>query len=148
MKNIGEEDANFFFYFLSPQVISLKFKLAPMRLIAMSKRRFFVLKENKKQLITSIYQEEDVIIITFEGMWYQEDTPHLQQRIFDLLGSIQVQEKIMGADRECTRFLWQKTFCLLLHFDYYSQSCWFESQEVYNEKPLAQLLISLRNNLA
>ncbi len=119
-----------------------------MRLIAMSKRRFFVLKENKKHLITSIYQEEDVIIITFEGMWYQEDTPHLQQRIFDLLGSIQVQEKIMGADRECTRFLWQKTFCLLLHFDYYSQSCWFESQEVYNEKPLAQLLISLRNNLA
>ena len=51
----------------------------------------------------------------------------LSQQLFAQLSVKRTLEHNSGADRESIRFYWQKTE-LVLNFDYYSQSCWFEGQ--------------------
>ncbi len=94
--------------------------------------------------IDSIILNENVIIVNVKNNWYQEDILQLQQLLLDHIDSIIIQERIIGADRESIRFVWQSSYHYLLNFDYYSQSCWFESQDEISVKQLKKLLTLLQ----
>ncbi|WP_019029184.1 DUF3630 family protein [Colwellia piezophila] len=90
----------------------------------------------------SITLQVDHLNLRFEVEWYQEDIARLTESILSLLSSVIIQEKITGADRENIRFSWQGYY-LILNFDYYSQSCWFEGQDNEKAECLAKLYSEL-----
>lgn len=90
----------------------------------------------------SISLHVDHLNVIFAEEWYQEDIATLTKSTLSILSSVTIQEKITGADRENIRFSWQGHY-LILNFDYYSQSCWFEGQDSENVECLAQLYSAL-----
>jgi len=84
--------------------------------------------------IQSINFIDEQITVFFEKSWFQEDIIDLRQLLLNKIPYHHVKEIILGADREDIRFLWQNAE-FNLHFDYYSQSCWFSAHdEVSNSK--------------
>lgn len=69
--------------------------------------------------------EQQTLQVLWASPWYQEDIEALSQQLFGQLSIKRTLEHNSGADRESIRFYWQKAE-LVLNFDYYSQSCWFE----------------------
>lgn len=69
------------------------------------------------------------LIIVFNDFWYQEDIESLQEMTLKKLSAtgkvIKQLERTIGADREYSRFLWAGIE-YSIHFECYSQSCWFE----------------------
>jgi hypothetical protein len=70
-----------------------------------------------------------VLSLTFNFEWSYDDITILQQHIFCLIPSPKIVELIVGADRQTTRFM-IKNSNISLHFEEYSQSCWFEALSV------------------
>lgn len=77
------------------------------------------------QQLISINLHNQILEIQFQQDWYQEDIAKLQQTLLEHVKDITIIESVLGADREYFRLLYQENN-LVLHFDYYSQSCWFE----------------------
>lgn len=85
---------------------------------------------------------DGIISIIFDNNWFQDDIIELSRQLFSKMDDPMIKEVILGADRESRRFLWQNAE-FTLHFDYYSQSCWFSAHDemsVDKIKPLHQLL--------
>ena len=89
------------------------------------------------KLFTSI-PEQQVLTITFEKIWYQEDIADLLKQILAPLSQVNIIEQTSGADREDVRFTWQGHY-LMLHFEYYSQSCWLDTQQGQDRSILSNL---------
>lgn len=77
--------------------------------------------------IQSINLINDQIIVFFDQSWFQEDITTLRQLLLSNILNLSIKEVIIGADLENVRFLWLNTE-FILNFDYYSQSCWFDTQ--------------------
>lgn len=95
--------------------------------------------------IQSIVLIDEQVAIVFEKNWFQEDIVELRQQLLNKLQQPIVKEVTLGADRESTRFTWLNAE-FILHFDYYSQSCWFSPHDeisVSKIKPLFALLNQL-----
>ncbi|TPH15550.1 DUF3630 family protein [Litorilituus lipolyticus] len=84
------------------------------------------------------------IVIQFSEYWYQEDIETLSERLINTDTAFDLQEKIVGADRESLRVIWQNKEQLMIHFDCYSQSCWLESTDAASEAALENVLKHLR----
>lgn len=93
-----------------------------------------------KKSIQSIRLLDDVIVIGWLNTWYQEDIEDLLSVIVSLSNDIEIVEKLIGADRESIRVIWQQQFYFVLHFDFYSQSCWIDGEDHHSSKNLPALL--------
>ena len=91
-----------------------------------------------KNQITLIAKQDDYLTVQFKHNWFQEDVESLADLLFKLLTPIEIQEKILGADRENIRFSWSGHY-FILNFDCYSQSCWFEGQDQVSTNHLVAL---------
>lgn len=91
-----------------------------------------------EQKIKTLAKTTDMITISFENDWFQDDIELLISLVFKPLLAVNIQEKIVGADRENIRFTWQEHF-FILNFDCYSQSCWLEGQDNKSTDYLALL---------
>jgi len=91
-----------------------------------------------KLLIKEVTPQAEHLALIFSNYWFQEDIEILTQLVFSSLTSINIQEKIIGADRENIRFSWQKHY-FILNFDCCSQSCWLEGQDNASTGHLANL---------
>ena len=78
--------------------------------------------------IKSIHLVDVTISIIFDDNWFQEDIMMLQQLLLNSINNVNIKEVIKGADRQSIRFSWLNTE-FILHFDYYSQSCWFSAYD-------------------
>jgi len=90
---------------------------------------------------------DGIISIIYNGNWFQEDINELSRQLFNKIDDHIIKEVILGADRESRRFLWLNTQ-FTLHFDYYSQSCWFsplDEMSVKKMKALHHLLTENQN---
>jgi hypothetical protein len=85
------------------------------------------------------------ISIIFDQLWFQEDINTLRQQILNKIKDHQVIEIIQGADRESCRFTWLDTE-FNLHFDYYSQSCWFNTHDEITSSKIQSLFDLLAQN--
>lgn len=92
-----------------------------------------------KESIQSIRLIDDVIVISWLVTWYQEDIEDLLTVVVSLSSDIEIVEKLMGADRESVRIIWNKQFHCILHFDFYSQSCWIEGEDSHGSNNLVTL---------
>jgi hypothetical protein len=79
-----------------------------------------------KQSIHSVNIFNEQIIITFHTDWFQEDITTLSQLVFIHTPDYEFKEKIIGADREDIRFMWN-SHEFMMNFDCYSQSCWINA---------------------
>lgn len=79
----------------------------------------------------------DQLTLYYNNYWYQEDIEYLYLQLFSSLKKWNIQERIVGADRECFRFSWQDSYYFTLNFDYYSQSCWIEGVD---DKSISQVI--------
>jgi len=95
-----------------------------------------------KQHIKDITQQAEYLTLGFNFSWFQEDIETLTQLVFSFLTSVNIQEKIIGADRENIRFSWQEHY-FILNFDCCSQSCWLEGQDNASTAYLEQLYLTL-----
>ncbi len=102
---------------------------------------------SKEIFIDSIQLIERAIVVNLKSHWFQEDICQIQQVLLALDDSVEIQERIIGADRETVRFVWQSKYYYLLNFDCYSQSCWFEPQDEVSQNQLQKLLKSLQQNI-
>jgi len=93
--------------------------------------------------IESMHLNNEQLIFSFSGFWYQEDIEQLLQQILANSSKISILETIKGADRENTRFVWHDKFYFALNFDCYSQSCWLEGEDEMSSKQLKQLMEAL-----
>ena len=93
--------------------------------------------------IVSIEHRSDHLVVFYSNEWYQEDIEYLYFQLFSSLKNWNIQERILGADRECFRFSWQDSYHFTLNFDYYSQSCWIEGVD---DKSISQIM-SLHGSL-
>ncbi|MBL4899617.1 MAG: DUF3630 family protein [Colwellia sp.] len=85
--------------------------------------------------IQSIDLIDNQITVLFDQSWFQEDIMTLRQLLLSNISNLCIKEVIIGADLENIRFQWlDKEF--ILNFDYYSQSCWFDTQ---NQHSLAEI---------
>lgn len=84
--------------------------------------------------IQSINLINNQIIVLFDQSWFQEDITTLRQLLLSNISNLEIREVIIGADLENVRFQWLDTE-FILNFDYYSQSCWFDTQ---NSQSLAE----------
>lgn len=75
------------------------------------------------------YLPEHTISISFDDFWHDEDIPNLAQTVFARIENHQLVETVLGADRQYLRFIWQ-THHYILHFEFYAQSSWIESEPV------------------
>jgi len=91
-----------------------------------------------KNQITLIAKQDDYLTVQFKNNWFQEDVESLANLLFKRLTPIEIQENILGADRENIRFSWSDHY-FILNFDCYSQSCWFEGQDQASTNHLAAL---------
>ena len=78
--------------------------------------------------IQSINLVNNQISVIFDQHWFQEDIISLRQLLFNNVSNLYIKEVTIGADLENIRFLWLDTE-FTVNFDYYSQSCWFETQD-------------------
>jgi hypothetical protein len=92
-------------------------------------------------VIQSISLVNNQITVLFDQVWYQEDIIRLRQLLFDNIPNLSIKEVILGADIESIRFQWKNTE-FIVKFDYYSQSCWFDTQ-YSNSGPDTQDLFKL-----
>lgn len=98
-----------------------------------------------KNPIQSIYHDNEHITVIFTQTWFQEDITLLSQSLLTQIPDHQIKEIIQGADRENIRFTWlQSEF--ILHFDYYSQSCWFSALDESSISAIPYLFNQLKNN--
>jgi len=95
-----------------------------------------------KLLIQEITQQTEYLALNFNSSWFQEDIETLIQVVFSSLKPVNIQEKIIGADRENIRFSWQAHY-FILNFDCCSQSCWLEGQDDRSTDHLKQLYLAL-----
>ena len=95
--------------------------------------------------IQSINYIDLKITVLFDQHWFQEDIINLQKLLLKNIPEHNIKEVIQGADRENIRFQWQDAE-FILHFDYYSQSCWFSAQdEISTPKIQALFNIIMKN---
>lgn len=92
-----------------------------------------------KESVQSIRLIDDVIAISWLTTWYQEDIEDLLTVVVSLSSNIEIVEKLMGADRESVRIICNKQFHYILHFDFYSQSCWIEGEDSYSSNNIVTL---------
>ncbi len=95
-----------------------------------------------KLLIKEITQHAEYLALNFNSSWFQEDIEALTQLVLSSLVSVNIQEKIIGADRENIRFSW-KAHYFILNFDCCSQSCWLEGQDNASTEYLVQIYSEL-----
>ncbi len=95
-----------------------------------------------KPVISGITKQAEQLVLSFSKSWSQEDIGLLTELVFSGLASVNMQEKIIGADRENIRFSWQEQY-FILNFDCCSQSCWLEGQDEAGTQHLEQLYLSL-----
>jgi len=76
--------------------------------------------------IQSINFINNQITVLFNQHWFQEDITNLRQLLLSNVSNLCIKETIIGADLEQVRFQWLDTE-FSVTFDYYSQSCWFDS---------------------
>lgn len=93
--------------------------------------------------IQSIDLIDDHISIIFEKNWFQEDIVELRRQLLTQLQLPNAQEIILGADRESSRLTWLNAE-FILHFDYYSQSCWFSAHNEISEPIIKPLFTKLK----
>ena len=93
------------------------------------------------QQLISVSLVGDNLEIRFKDYWYQEDIEQLYQLLFEQLTDFSLVESLLGADRQTYRLTCDNQY-VLLHFDYYSQSCWF-NVETANDQPLLSKLIAI-----
>jgi hypothetical protein len=85
---------------------------------------------------------QDILIITFNRDWVQEDAGQLcGQFLSSLAGSTKV-ESISGADRESVRFTWKKQY-FSINFECYSQSSWVEGENAQANELLIEMSVQL-----
>ena len=81
--------------------------------------------------IQSINLIDNQITVLFNQSWFQEDIITLRQLLIGNISGLYIKEVNIGADLENVRFQWlEKEF--ILNFDYYSQSCWFDTDKGHN----------------
>ena len=78
--------------------------------------------------IQSINLVNNQILVLFDQSWFQEDIATLRQLLLNNVPNLCIKEIFIGADLENVRFLWLDTE-FIVNFDYYSQSCWFDTQD-------------------
>ena len=95
--------------------------------------------------IQSINLLDNKIIVTFNKNWFQEDIATLRKLLLSNISELSIKEVIVGADIENVRFmLLDKEFTL--NFEYYSQSCWFDTQSLDSLPEINVLYNTLTNN--
>ena len=77
--------------------------------------------------VQSINCVNNKITVLFNQSWFQEDITTLRQLLLGNVSNVRIKEIVIGADLENIRFQWLDTE-FILNFDYYSQSCWFDTQ--------------------
>ena len=97
------------------------------------------MSQNQICLIT---KQADHLTIQYAQEWFQEDIENLSTLIFSQIKSFEIQENIVGADRENIRFGWQNNY-FILNFDCYSQSCWLEGQDEVSTSNLESLYCAI-----
>ena len=71
---------------------------------------------------------------------------YLFQLLFNNISNLCVKDVVIGADLENIRFLWLDTE-FTVNFDYYSQSCWFETQDLQSLTEIDSLFnLLIQNN--
>ncbi|NQY87236.1 MAG: DUF3630 domain-containing protein [Colwellia sp.] len=78
--------------------------------------------------IQSINLVNNQITVLFEQHWFQEDITKLRQLLLSNVSSLCIKDIVIGADLENVRFQWLDTE-FIINFDYYSQSCWIDTQD-------------------
>jgi hypothetical protein len=79
-------------------------------------------------VIQSINLVNNQITVLFDQSWFQEDITTLRQLLLSNVPNLSIKEIVIGADLENVRFLWLDTE-FVVNFEYYSQSCWFDTQD-------------------
>ena len=95
--------------------------------------------------IQSIELIDQQISLIFEQVWFQEDIITLQSFVLAKALHHHIKEITHGADRVSIRFLCSKAE-FMLHFDYYSQSCWFSPQDQKSQALVSPLFNLLTKN--
>jgi hypothetical protein len=95
--------------------------------------------------IQSINLVNNQITVLFNQHWFQEDITNLQQLLFNNVSNLSIKETIIGADLEQVRIQWLDTE-FSVTFDYYSQSCWFDSQDPESLTEIQSFFNVLSNN--
>jgi hypothetical protein len=76
--------------------------------------------------IQSINFVDNQITVLFNQHWFQEDIINIRQLLLSNIPDLCIKEVIIGADLENVRFQWLGAE-FTVSFDYYSQSCWFDT---------------------
>jgi len=98
-----------------------------------------------KQSIKLIEKHPAYLNISFSTKWYLEDINDLIELLFRPIMPLNIQESILGVDRENIRFEWyQHRF--VVNFESYSQSCWVEGQDEQSKAYLLTLYEILRKS--
>ena len=71
--------------------------------------------------------DNHALLIAYNSVWYQDDICLMKEVIIKKLPAANTIESLVGADRESLRFSW-RSHAFMLHFEYYSQSCWIEAE--------------------
>jgi len=95
--------------------------------------------------IQSINLINNQITVLFNQHWFQEDITNLRQLLLSNVSNLCIKETIIGADLEQVRFQWLDTE-FSVTFDYYSQSCWFDSQDLVSLTKIQSFFNVLNNN--
>lgn len=88
--------------------------------------------------------EGKILLLSFDRYWDQDDIKQLKNHIITSLKTAEIIEVITGADRENTRFIWNK-LNFMLNFECYSQSCWIEAEPPVKLDLLLTLQRALKN---
>ena len=95
--------------------------------------------------IQSINLVNNQIKVLFDRRWYQEDIITLRQLLLSNVSNLCIKEIIIGADLENIRFQWLEAE-FIVSFDYYSQSCWFDTQDPHSLSETQALFTILTQN--
>jgi hypothetical protein len=95
--------------------------------------------------VQSINCVNNQITVLFNQNWFQEDITTLRQLLLSNISTLRIKEIVIGADLENIRFQWRDTE-YILNFDYYSQSCWFDTQYPQNLTETNDLFTLLNKN--
>lgn len=91
--------------------------------------------------------DNELITLSYEEPWHQEDIQLLINLLLPALGINEAKETIEGADRVNARIEFQQAI-LVINFEVYSQSCWIEAEQNQYQTQLMQaytLLQALKN---
>lgn len=88
--------------------------------------------------IKSINLIDEKISIIFDTHWFQEGIHELSLQLLNKIQSYDIKDITQGADRESCRFIWLNAE-FSLHFDYYSQSCWFSAHDEMSTSKIQSL---------